>query len=282
MTNLSRRQTLALWAVSIAALGVPDAIAAPRAVLWPRWQRHDPASRRTVDHADWNRFLASYRHESENGLARVAYGAVTAADSRALQDYLGHLSAISVSILNQGEQFSYWINLYNALTVAIVLAHYPVASIRDIDISPGLFANGPWGARLVTVEGVPLSLDDIEHRILRPIWQDPRIHYVVNCAATGCPNLPARALHAAGNDEILTRAATGFINSPRGIDIRPAGLTVSRIYEWFAEDFGDLRAHLSRFATGDRALALASGAPVVGFHYDWSLNAIAAVGRPGN
>ena len=73
----------------------------------------------------------------------------------------------------------------------MVLEHYPVKSIRDIDISPGFFASGPWGAKLATVEGEKISLDEIEHRILRPIWKDPRIHYAVNCASLGCPNLQA-------------------------------------------------------------------------------------------
>ncbi len=97
------------------------------------------------------------------------------------------LAATSADRLRRAEQFPFWINLYNALTVKVVLDHYPVEIIRDIDISPGLFADGPWGKKLVTVEGEALSLDDIEHRILRPIWKDPRLHYVLNCAALGVP-----------------------------------------------------------------------------------------------
>ncbi|MEO1224667.1 MAG: DUF547 domain-containing protein [Pseudomonadota bacterium] len=282
MPSLSRRHMLAAVGSAAAWLTAPGALAAPRSDLWPRWQAHDAASRHSVDHAAWDAFLARYRHEGADGVARVAYGAVSQADRQALADYLARLSATPVSSLNQAEQFSYWVNFYNALTVQIILDNYPVASIRDIDISPGLFANGPWGARLVTVEGEALSLDDIEHRILRPIWQDPRIHYVVNCAAIGCPNLPAQALRPSSNDATMNAAAITYVNDPRGIDVSPNGLTVSRIYDWFAEDFGDLRAHLARYATGDRAASLASGVAITRYRYDWALNDINSEGRPGN
>jgi Protein of unknown function, DUF547 len=87
-----------------------------------------------------------------------------------------------------------------------------VASIRDIAISPGLFSVGPWGRKLIEVEGEPLSLDDIEHRILRPIWRDPRLHYAVNCAALGCPNLRSSAFTAANADILLETAASDYVN----------------------------------------------------------------------
>lgn len=282
MPTMSRRLILALASGIAVALVAPIASAGPRADLWPRWQAHDPSSRQRIDHAEWDQFLARYRFEGSDGIARLAYAAVTDDDRILLATYLDRLAGTQVSSLNQPEQFSYWINLYNALTVKTVLDHYPVSTIRDIDISPGLFANGPWGASLITVEGEPLTLDDIEHRILRPIWRDPRVHYVVNCAAVGCPNLPARALRPETNQQILNQAAIAYVNNPRGLDIESGGLTVSRIYDWFEEDFGDLRTHLATYAQGARADALSSGVPLVGFAYDWSLNDIAARNRPGN
>ncbi|MFC3226865.1 DUF547 domain-containing protein [Marinibaculum pumilum] len=137
--------------------------AGPDAELLPHWQAQDAGSTVTVDHAPWQLFLD--RHLRPNpvpgGPALVAYGAVTAADRAALRAYIDRLAGIEVTALNRAEQFAYWINLYNALTVDLVLAHYPVATIRDIDISPGLFADGPWGRDLVNVEGRALSLDDI-------------------------------------------------------------------------------------------------------------------------
>ena len=143
-----------------------------------------------------------------------------------------------VSSLNRGEQLAYWINFYNALTVQVILDHYPTDSILDIKISPGFFSIGPWDKKLVTVEGEELSLNDMEHRILRPIWRDPRIHYGVNCASIGCPNLLTTAYTADNVDGLLTENAVAYVNHPRGASLQNGALTVSSIYDWFEEDFG--------------------------------------------
>ena len=157
-----------------------------------------------------------------------------------------------------------------------VLAHYPVDSIRDIDISPGLFANGPWGRTLIEIEGRPISLDDIEHRILRPIWRDPRIHYAVNCAALGCPNLAMTAYTATGKERLLMDSASAFVNHDRGSMIADGKLKVSSIYDWFDEDFGGsdagVIAHLRQHAIGVRALGLETQTRIAGHAYDWRLN----------
>jgi hypothetical protein len=156
-----------------------------------------------------------------------------------------------------------------------VLDHYPVRSIRDIDISPGLFANGPWREPLVSVDGKALSLDDIEHHILRPIWREPRIHYIVNCASAGCPDLPPEALTAENADAVMDRAARAYINHPRGARMAGGKLFVSKLYRWFAADFGDeagLADHLRRYAEPGSGAALA-GTREIGYgRYDWSLN----------
>jgi len=164
-------------ALIISLLTVSIAQAAPKAELWPRWRAHDPGSTQTIDHVAWDRFLKKYvvsPHPS--GINRVRYDAVTPEDRKLLKSYLQHLQRVPISSFNKAEQKAYWINLYNALTVDLVLSHYPVKSILDINISPGIFSRGPWGAKLLTIEGEKLSLDDIEHRILRPIWKDNRVH----------------------------------------------------------------------------------------------------------
>ena len=143
----------------------------------------------TVDHSTWDQFLQSYLVKRNGEVNRVQYGQVSPTDHAKLSDYIHQLEQTSVRRLHRSEQKAYWINLYNALTVKVILDHYPVKSIRDIDISPGLFSNGPWGKKLVSIENQKVSLDDIEHRILRPIWKDSRVHYVVNCASICCLNL---------------------------------------------------------------------------------------------
>lgn len=264
----------ALFAV-IAIWSAP-AGAAPKAELWDVWAVHDPASDIIVDHSAWSRFLGEYVRPGSDGINRVAYNAVTTSDRRALDGYIDALAAVPVRSLSQAEQLPFWVNLYNALTVRVVLEHYPVASIRDIDISPGFFADGPWGKKLVTVEGEAVSLDDIEHRILRPIWRDPRIHYAVNCASLGCPNLRTRSMTAQNAQAFLDAAAVAFINHPRGARIDDGKLHVSSIYEWFDIDFGGndagVIAHLKAYAQGELADALSGISRIVDDSYDWRLN----------
>ena len=167
-------------------------------------------------------------------------------------------------------------NLYNAATLRLVLERYPVKSIRDISLGGGLFETGPWDAKLVTVEGERLSLDDIEHRILRPIWHDPRVHYALNDAALGCPNLGRQPYVGRGIDQMLDKAARVFVNDPRGMRIDAAGLHVSSLYVWFEEDFGGDDAgvirHLMAYAKPDVAMQLQELDAIAGDSFDWTLN----------
>jgi len=266
------RLLVIIWMV----MAVTPALAAPRAELWQRWMAEDPQSSLTVDHSALDDLLGRYRGMGADGIARFDYGGVGAADVHALESYLDGLQQVPVSSLARREQLAFWLNAYNALTILTVLRHYPVRSIRDIDISPGLFAAGPWGRKLLTVEGQTISLDDIEHRILRPIWRNPLIHYGVNCASLGCPDLPARAFTGQTVITRLEAAARAFINHPRGVALTQDGLTVSSIYSWFREDFGqDDRAvigHLAGFAEPSLAARLGGIPAISDYAYDWSLN----------
>ncbi len=254
----------------------PAALAAPRADLWERWTVHDPAATAQVDHGPWDAFLQRHLRTGEDGIARIAYGAVSTAEKAELQGYLDTLAGTPVGALNRREQQAYWINLYNALTVQVILDHHPVDSIRDIDISPGFFADGPWGKKLITVDGEAVSLDDIEHRILRPIWKDPRIHYAVNCASVGCPNLQDRAFTAENTEDLMDIGARAYINHPRGVSVDRNKLTVSSIYKWFKEDFGGTDAgvieHLKAFADPELKTALSDVKRIDRDRYDWTLN----------
>ncbi len=257
--------------------------AAPSAELWERWAAHDPASTTRLDHGAWTRFLSRYVKPRQDGINRVDYGGVTRADKSALADYIEALIAVPVSKLNRKEQFAYWVNLYNALTVLVVLDAYPVESIRDIDISPGLFSNGPWGKKLVTIESEKVSLDDIEHKILRPIWKDPRIHYAVNCASIGCPNLRLQAITADNMEAFLDAGAIDYINHRRGAEVVRGKLVVSSIYDWFEDDFGGndagVIAHLRRYAKPGLKQALRGITRIDDDRYDWDLNSSVKVAR---
>ncbi|MEM1162321.1 MAG: DUF547 domain-containing protein [Pseudomonadota bacterium] len=249
---------------------------APSAELWDRWSAHDAGNRATIDHADWSALLAKHVKQGSDGVARVSYSAFNDADRQSLKGYIARLAGTKIDGYARGEQMAYWINLYNAVTIDVILDNMPVETIRDIDISPGLLADGPWGKKLVSVQGEELSLNDIEHRILRPIWQDPRIHYGVNCASIGCPDLRASAYTGSGIDAELDAAARAYVNHPRGVTIAGGSVTVSSIYDWFIDDFGGdeagVLAHLRQYANPDLQAKLTGITSIEDSAYDWDLN----------
>ncbi len=255
----------------------PSAFAAPKAELWARWQQHDAENEKRIDHGPWAEFLQKYLiTDHPSGVHLVSYDAVTTEDKDRLDNYLDRLQKVPVSNLNRAEQKAFWINAYNALTVKVILDHYPVDSIRDIDLS-GWFTTGPWKAELLSIEGIALTLDDIEHRILRPIWEDNRIHYAVNCASIGCPDLQNVPFTVQNTEELLEKGARDHINHPRGARFQNDDtLVVSSIYDWFQEDFNGsvngVLKHLSKYVDPHLANRLRAFTGDVEYEYDWSLN----------
>jgi hypothetical protein len=226
------------------------------------------------------RLYARYVVEGPDGVNRVRYAAwkADAADRKALSDWIVAAEAVDVGSLSRPDQFAFWANLYNAVTLRVVIDAFPVASIRSIRPTP--LSIGPWGQKQVRVQGRSLSLDDIEHGILRRDWRDPRVHYAVNCASIGCPNLQVRTWRGATLERDLDRAARAFVNSPRGVRQRADGqMVISSIYSWFRADFGGsqagVRAHLARYANAELKARLEAGARIAGDAYDWSLNGAA-------
>ena len=250
--------------------------AAPPAELWARWLAHDPASTREIDHDDWDAFLVRYLRIGAEGVHRVAYGEVTPADRALLERYIAHLAAGPISEYSRAEQMAYWINLYNALVVRLVVDHYPIASIRDVGSRQGAPGAGPWRQELVEVEGIPLSLHDIAHRILRPIWRDPRVHYALACGAVGCPNLQPEPFEADQLERQLSEAAMAYVNDPRCIRIEEDQLGLSSLYRWYHGDFGgtdrDVINHLMAYAEPDLAMKLQHFEQISDGGFDWRLN----------
>ena len=156
------------------------------------WAINDPYSQISIDHSIWDHFLTQYVITDSQGLNRVKYGNVSVADRQLLSQYLSQLQSVDPRTLNKTEQLAYWLNLYNSKTVSIVLENYPTRSIRKIKTNFFDFV-GPFDDDVLTVIGKPLSLTNVESGILRPVWKDPRIHYALNCASYGCPNLNKRA-----------------------------------------------------------------------------------------
>ncbi|MEM9123519.1 MAG: DUF547 domain-containing protein, partial [Pseudomonadota bacterium] len=194
----------------------------------------------------------------------------------ALDAYIARLSDTETIGLTRDAQLAYWVNLYNAATVQVILAHYPVSSIRKI--KDGFFDLGPWDEKRLTIRGEPFSLHDIEHRVVRAVWgDDPRPHYILNCAATGCPDLGLKAYRGATINAAMDEAARDYVNDPRGVQIGDKGLvTASKIYSWYLGDYGGTRrsalAHIKLYAEPTLKARLDEAETINRFVYDWSLN----------
>lgn len=213
----------------------------------------------------------------EGGLNLFDYGAAfEAGELAAVTAYTDHLSAKNPDSMSENDQIAYWANLYNALTLKVILENYPVSSIRKI--KSGAFSIGPWGRDAAVVNGKTLTLNDIEHEILRKNYANPAyVHYMVNCASIGCPNLGDKLWTGETLEADRKQAAYDFINSPRGARIKSDNdLEVSSIYNWFKEDFGGSKSetlvHLRKHAGPELAAAIDAGANIDGYEYDWSLN----------
>jgi hypothetical protein len=260
----------------VLALAIAPAQAVPKAEPWDIWLEHDPESVQAIDHAAWERFLVGYLRIGGDGVHRVAYGEVTPEGRAALDAYIDRLAAVPIGAYNRSEQMAYWINLYNALTVRLVLDHYPIASIRDINPSPRPLSGGPWHDTLVEIDGTPVSLYDILHRILRPIFGDPRVHYALSCAALGCANLQPEPFRGDRLDHQLSKAAMAYVNDPRCISLEGDELGLSSLYRWYREDFGGSDAavihHLMGLANPRLAMSLQQFDRIGADGFDWRLN----------
>ncbi len=259
-------------------LAVSTSWAAPSSELWGFWSANNAASQASVDHGAWNDFLGKYLVIASPGSVNlVKYSQVSKADKAILSSYLERLQKIPVTTLNRNQQRAYWINLYNAQTVALILQYPQVKSIRDIKLG-GLFSSGPWDEKLLSIEGQKVSLNDIEHRILRPIWKDARVHFAVNCASLGCPNLQPQAFTAENTVELLDKGAREFINSVKGVRSQAGNLVLSSIFSWFSQDFGtnlnEIKDFLLKYAQPQLAKQIKDPRASVSYEYDWSLNGL--------
>ncbi len=247
---------------------------------FPEFAQSDDQSALRPDNTAWTEFLSRYVVAGEDGVARLRYADVTAEDRDLLSGYVEALAGLDPTLLSSDEQLSYWINLYNAVTVALILDHYPIASIRNIKSGPFDF-DGPWDDERVTVAGAALSLNDIEHGVIRAVFDEPRIHYAVNCASIGCPNLRREAYDGASLDRALDEQARDYVNHARGVSVDEKGrVTASKIYAWFRGDFGETEEaildHIRLYANPALIAALDGVEDIRRYDYDWSLNDRAA------
>ncbi len=244
---------------------------------------HDASSTVAVDHSAWTELLSTYIKPDGTGLNLVDYAAWKASGHDKLRAYVKTLEGTDVTKLNRNEQFAFWANLYNAKTIDVVLDAYPVESIKDISLGGSIFSvvtGGPWDGEVTSVNGEALTLNNIEHDIMRPIFQDPRVHYAVNCASIGCPNLGTEAFTGQDLEKQLDAGAKAFVNHPRGVRFEDGDdLVVSKIYSWFDEDFGNSEegviAHVAKYAEPELKAKIAKVSDIYDYEYDWGLNDVA-------
>ncbi len=246
-----------------------------------QWAIADEESTVVVDHEPWQLLLDDYLvTDEEPGVHLFDYGGLIDDGREPLDDYVNSLLAIDPTGLNSSEQKAYWLNLYNAVTVRLIVDNYPVASITTLG-SGGVTTFGPWDDKLITVNETSLSLNDVEHGIIRPLYNDYRIHFAVNCASIGCPDLIDTAFQGEGLDQQLDDATAAFLSHPRAVRFDGDQLHLSTLFDWYAVDFGnDLKSVLStlgKHSNKEQQTLLENYHGKPKYDYDWSLNGYCSV-----
>jgi hypothetical protein len=227
----------------------------------------EPACGDGVDQSIYAELLSNYVKAG-----RVDYAGLKINQGR-LDQYLRALEQVEPGRLNREEAFAFYINAYNAWTIKLILSGYPgINSIKDL----GSLFQSPWKKEFVRIHGKTLSLDQIEHDILRPRFKDPRVHFAINCASKSCPPLLSEPYRGDRLDAQLTRVTTDFLNQPANSRLESHQLWVSSIFKWFAEDFDhDVVGFYLKYAQGDlkqKLQAVRDRIELKYLDYDWSWN----------
>lgn len=211
-----------------------------------------------LSHTGWDELLKKY----VSSTGKVNYSGFKK-DIAKLQTYLDLLTDNPIQpSWSRNEKMAYWINAYNAFTVKLIVDHYPIKSITKIH------SGKPWSKKWIKLGDKTYSLDQIENEILRPQFKDARIHFAVNCAAQSCPPLLNEAWTAQNLEANFESQARKFINNPKFNNLSEKKVQISRIFEWYSGDFGDIIAYLNKYA----AVKIKSNARVTYLEYDWALN----------
>jgi hypothetical protein len=246
--------------------------------------------RDTVDHTPFTRVLRTFVDEKGD----VDYAGLRARADSLLDPYLQQLATTDPAALGRDARLAFWINAYNAYTLKLIADHYPVENIWAV--TPGPAApkdeNSPFDLAVGRVADTTRTLNEIEHQIIRPRFDEPRIHFALVCAAKSCPLLRREAYTGPRLEAQLEEQTRTFFHEDK--NRIPAGadrIALSRILKWYGEDFGDSTDDLQRFIApyfdGTVADRLEAAAYEVTFlDYDWTLNdqgrASASTGAPGD
>ena len=221
----------------------------------------------TVDHRLYGALLKKYVHHGV-----VNYQGFKN-EEKLLDHYLKVLENTETKILSRHEQFAFYINAYNAWTIKFILSGYPgITSIKDL----GSIFRSPWKKKICRIDGTVITLDDIEHEILRPRFEDPRVHFAINCASKGCPPLISEPYNGSILDRQLDESTAAFLNNSERNRLDGNVLYVSKIFKWFPKDFrNDVVGFFMKYVTEDirTRLEQTRGNIAIDYlDYDWSLN----------
>lgn len=238
-----------------------------------------PLSKKTVSHIYFDSLLeAAVRRDERSGTTLVFYDGLGEQPVAILEAYLRILQRAEVSKLNRSEQLAFWLNLYNAGSLYKTLEQLPARSSLKEKYLPGADGGTGWDETWLTVEGMRLSLNDIQYRILYAYWPAELVVYGLSCPALGCPDFPTRAFQSNDVEERLRQAAHDFVNRGRTVKFKKGKLRVSSLYWWQREAiWGDDQAileHLRAYAVGKLKAALASIESIHETSFDWRINAL--------
>jgi hypothetical protein len=232
-------------------------------------------SAQTFDHGAFDALLKAHVADG-----MVNYDAFRAAPT--FKSYLAALARQDPKMLPRAEQLAFWINAYNAYTIQLIISHNETRSIRNINKTLGLKLKGPWSEKMAAVGGTTYTLDNIEHDIIRPTYNEPRIHFALVCAAMGCPPLRSEAYTGARLETQLDEQARMFLlESPEKnrVDVASRTFYHSMIFGYYKADFGgsleSAGAYAARwFPAGspERRLLESGKFRAVETEYDWTLN----------
>lgn len=211
------------------------------------------------DHSKWDAFLKRYVDQTGN----VDYKSIQEDESK-LKEYLNQFIKTAPSkSWTKEEKLAYWINAYNAFTIKLIVDNYPLKSIKDIE--------APWDKKFIPIDGELISLNHIEHEILRKM-KEPRIHFAINCASVSCPQLLNEAFTAKGLNSQLSKATSHFINNPTKNVISGDQLHLSKIFMWFKEDFGQKDRSIIEFINQYSLVKAKPDSKISYLKYNWNLN----------
>jgi hypothetical protein len=253
---------LAVFRIGLVLLQLLGPTVHAHATPWPEGNCKAP------DHRAWDALLQ--KHVDPKG--HVSYSGFKK-EAAQLDAYLKLLSDCPpAKDWTVNERLAYWINAYNAFTIKLIIDHYPVKSIKDIGPKLAIpLVNSVWDVKFFKIGGVEMSLNHIEHDILRKEFNEPRIHFAIVCASFSCPVLLNRAFTAQAVEQQLQAQAVDFINDPVRNRITVDHLQLSSIFNWFKADFtknGTLTQFIARYAK----VKVNPKAKVSHLDYDWSLN----------